>query len=90
MDNEWILLDEKKTADNIFNSERLKWVSININDKPPVNAIRLDIKTNMQNSEFIQLSRLRFFGIPLLSNNTAENVSSKKEKTTSFFIIKKY
>ena len=35
----------------------------------------------MQNSEFIQLSRLRFFGIPLLSNNTAENVSSKKEKT---------
>ena len=83
VDNEWILLDEKKTADNIFNSERLKWVSININDKPPVNAIRLDIKTNMQNSEFIQLSRLRFFGIPLLSNNTAENVSSKKEKTTS-------
>ena len=83
VDNEWILLDEKKTADNIFNSERLKWVSININDKPPVNAIRLDIKTNMQNSEFIQLSRLRFFGIPLLLNNTAENLSSKKEKTTS-------
>jgi len=83
VDNEWILLDEKKTPDNIFNSERLKWVSININDKPPVNAIRLDIKTNMQNSEFIQLSRLRFFGIPLLSNNSAENVSSKKEKTTS-------
>ena len=83
VDNEWILLDEKKTPDNIFNSERLKWVSININDKPPVNAIRLNIKTNMQNSEFIQLSRLRFFGIPLLSNNSAENVSSKKEKTTS-------
>ena len=76
---EWILLDEKKTSDNPFNSERLKWISINIHNKPPVNAVRLDIKTNMQNSEFIQLSRLRFFGISV-SNNKSKNIGVQSNR----------